>query len=164
MCHTHGNMQEFICRSTEAHYTPAMPADKTKEETATKKLEIMTSNFTSRTAITQSVHSLAPLWGRQIYLLERCFYCDLTFRERGGTAPAFPCLISLTLIPHYWGISTHITTAAGSTGASHGWEVEGTACKQGAFKTAAGLLQHHPHIQHLGVGFTCFMEENFTRA
>lgn len=26
--------------------------------------------------------------------------------------------------------------------------------KQGALKTAAGLLQHHPHIQHDGAGFT----------
>lgn len=102
-----------ICRSTEAHHLPATLADRTKEETATRKVEIMTITFISKNAITQPAHSPAPLCSKQIYLLERCLYCDLTF----------PCFISLTLIPHYW---KHITMAAGSTGASHGWEVEGT--------------------------------------
>lgn len=96
-----------ICRSTEAHHQPATLADRTKEETATRKLEIMTSTFISKIAITQPAYCPAPVCSKQIYLLERWLYCDLTF----------PCFISLTLIPHYW---KHITMAAGSTRASHG--------------------------------------------
>lgn len=90
-----------ISRSTEAHHKPAMLADETKDETATRKLEIMTSTFISKTAIMQPAHSLASLWSKQNYLLKRCLYCDLTFRERRGAALAFPCFISLTLIPCY---------------------------------------------------------------
>lgn len=78
-----------ICRSTEAHHKPAMLADETKEETATRKLEIMTSTFTCKTAITQPAHSLASLWRKQIYLLERCLYCDLTFKRKGRNCPSF---------------------------------------------------------------------------
>lgn len=48
----------------------------------------------------------------------------------------------------------HTTMAAGSTGTSHGWDVEGTNLQTRALKTVAGLLQHYPHIQHHGVGFT----------
>lgn len=98
-----------ISRSTEAHHKAAMLAGETKEETATRKLEIMTSTFVSRTAITQPAHSLVSLWRKQNYLLERCLYCDLTCRERRGAAPAFPCFISLTLIPCYWKHRHHHT-------------------------------------------------------
>lgn len=102
-CHEASSCVTYMgtCRSTEAHHKPAMLADKTKEETETRKLEIMTSTFTSKTVITQPALSLASLWSKQIYLLERCLYCDLTLRERGGTASAFPCFISLTFIPCY---------------------------------------------------------------
>lgn len=58
-----------ISRSTEAHHKPAMLADETKDETATRKLEIMTSTFISKTAIMQPAHSLASLWSKQNYLL-----------------------------------------------------------------------------------------------
>lgn len=46
-----------ICRSTEAHHLPATLADRTKEETATRKVEIMTSTFINKNAITQPAHS-----------------------------------------------------------------------------------------------------------
>lgn len=156
-----------ICRSTEAHHKPAMLADQTKEETATRKLEIMTSTFTCKTAITLPAHSLASLWSKQIYLLERCLCCDLTLGEREGTGLGFLCFISLTLIPCY---RKHKHHHAHHHGCWVHWNQPwlGRWRHKPANKSPQNCGWSPPALSTHSTPWSwlywCFMEENFSRA
>lgn len=61
----------------------SMLYNKIKEETATWRLEIMTSTFIRKTPIIQPVQSLSSPWSKQSYSLQRCLYSDLTLEKEG---------------------------------------------------------------------------------
>lgn len=117
--HTH----EYAPTRTQAHHKQAMMINEIKEETTTcKRLGIMTSAFISKTPITQLAHSLSSLRSKQSYLLQTCLYRTLTL-EKGEQLPWLYHVLFLQVLgkrPIIGSarLTTHITMAGGSSGAS----------------------------------------------
>lgn len=132
---------------TRAQHKQALLAEKIKEKTATCRLETVTSTFTSKTPIiVQPARSLSSLRRKLSYRLWRCRYRDQNFR---GAALASPCFSSLGLRgerrylkhvpPHHSSPRLPAPLEQAVTG-----KLKAQVYNQGAFKTTAGLLQHHP--------------------